>query len=117
MEPEIDRELWIEAEGFEGRSYLVGNSHTFPGRMLLWNEQQDVVASVSKSEITSASDASRRWIDGFLVGNEPGLADYLGIDPATAADLRDDDPAVRDWLRARVQFDETGAIRMPFDAP
>ncbi len=80
MAPDIDLELWIVAEGFEARCFLLGNSHTFPGRMLLWNEQQDVVASVSKYAITQASEASRRWIEGFLVGNEPSLAAYLGMD-------------------------------------
>lgn len=30
---EIDEKLWIRTSGCEGLDYLVGNCHTFPGRM------------------------------------------------------------------------------------
>ncbi len=110
MTPEIDPELWIEVEGFDGRCYLIGNGHTFPGRMLLWSESQQVTANVSKDAITGSSEASRRWIDGFLAGNEPSLADFLHIDGATAAELPDDDPRVVRWREALYVFRDQGSM-------
>jgi hypothetical protein len=82
---DIDPELWIEANGYDGRLYLIGNAHTHPGRMLAWSEIGGDATNVSKHDITDASDAARRWIDEFLSGNEPRPAAYLGIDALAAA--------------------------------
>jgi hypothetical protein len=122
--PAHDPELWIEAHGFDGRCYLLGNPHTHLGRMVVWVESLKDVAYVSKDEIKNASEAARRWIEGFLHGNEPTPAQYLGIDPRAVADLDDDDPGMERWRAALVPFHENGtmpslvpvpSIRFPLD--
>jgi hypothetical protein len=71
--PEIDERLWVELTDSEGRWYLVGNPHTFPGRFDVWSREIGSSMTISKSEITNASDAARWWIEGYLSGNEPSI--------------------------------------------
>jgi hypothetical protein len=108
--PGFDPELWIEVEGFDGRCYLLGNSHTHQGRMLAWIEHLGVVASVSKYEITDSSESARLWVEGFLHGNEPDPATFLGIDEVAVGLLADDDPATRRWRTALSEFHRSGTM-------
>ncbi len=108
--PNVDPELWVTAEGYQGRLFLVGNAHTHLGRMYAWSDELQDGTSISKYEITDASPAARRWIEGFLSGSEPGPAEYLGIDPLAEADLSDDDPAYGRWQAALADYHERGTL-------
>jgi hypothetical protein len=109
--PAFDPELWVVAEGFEGRCYLLGNNHTHLGRMAAWIESLGLVAGLSKYQITDASEAARRWIDGYLHGSEPGPAEYLGIGDGAITQLDEDDPGMNRWRAALTEFHETGSMR------
>jgi hypothetical protein len=66
-----DERLWFEAS-CGGRDFLVGNPHTFTGRMAAWCPHQRRGYNVSLSELGEMSDGSRYFIRGFLSGSEPG---------------------------------------------
>ena len=108
--PDTDPDLWVEVEGTAGRCYILGNPHTFPGRFVTWSDHLGNSLYVSKGEVTSCSDDARRWIEGFLNGNEPAIAEYLGIARIAADDLDDDDPGVERWRRALADFRSSGTI-------
>ena len=108
--PAHDQELWVAADGFDGRCYLLGNSHTHLGHMVVWVESLKDVRYISKDEINDASDAAWRWIEGFLHGNEPSAAEYLGIDRRAGADIDDDDPGFARWRVALAEFHQKGTM-------
>jgi hypothetical protein len=68
---EFDENLWFSHKGCDGKHYLIGNPHTFYGRILAWCPKKETSFCVSISEIVNMSDYSKYWIDGFLRGNEP----------------------------------------------
>lgn len=53
------------------KHYIVGNPHTFHGRMLVWCPIQDSFLCRSLSEMKNLTEAGKIWVDGFLCGNEP----------------------------------------------
>jgi hypothetical protein len=105
--PEIDERLWVELTDSDGRWYISGNPHTFPGRFDVWSPVIESALTVSKSDIAKASDAAWWWIAGFLSGNEPSLDDYVGAD-AYEAGIDDEHPAFRRWRAAIDHFRRTG---------
>ena len=105
---ETDPNLWVEVDGLDGKLFIMGNPHTYPGRITGWSYEGNHSYYFSKDEVTAASDAARYWIDGFLSGNEPTLAEYLGIGPEQAARLDDDDAAIARWHEALHAFCTTG---------
>jgi hypothetical protein len=107
-----DPDLWVEVAGHDGKLFIMGNPHTFPGRITGWSYEGNHSLYFSKAEVTAASDAARWWIDGFLHGNEPSLAEYLGIDPGQAERLEDDDPGVARWRDAVGAFRSSGDIHL-----
>ena len=85
----VDEALWFAcSEEPEGRDYLVGNAHTFRGRISAYcpRKEGSPYYNVSASEVLSdCSDESRRWVQGFLAGQEPtppkdDQGDYLPFD-------------------------------------
>lgn len=75
---DIDPELWFECPHHApSRDYLVREPwHTFPGRMQAWCETRRLTFRVSKKELPETlPDATRYWVDGFLVGNVPHQPD------------------------------------------
>ncbi len=66
-----DQRLWFLHKGCTGKHYLIGNPHTFRGRMWAWCPVHRRTVFVSKSEIESCSPEAEYWIQGFLAGNEP----------------------------------------------
>jgi hypothetical protein len=108
--PHVDAELWVTAEGYDGRLFLLGNAHSHPGRMSAWSEALQIETGISKSDITGASAAARRWIEGFLSGSEPGPAEYLGIDALAESDLSDDDPGYERWRAALAEYRAVGSM-------
>lgn len=99
--PEIDERLWFEST-CGGRDFLVGNGHTFVGRMAAWCPEKKVGYNVSLGEMGAMSDECRYWIAGFLTGNEP---DY----PYSEDDDRDvDEVDMTAWEAALSRFRRTG---------
>lgn len=104
--PELDERQWVVVQGFDGRCYIIGNSHTFTGRMTCWSEATGQTFSFSKNEVLDASETSRAWIDGFLAGNEPTPVDMFGVG---IYDADDSDPRWSRWQDAVRQFRATGS--------
>lgn len=96
---EIDLRLRITIGSCPVEHYLVGNPHTFRGRIATWCPLDSVEVNVSKSEIVATTDEAKYWIDGFLAGNEPPPPDS------------DDPAAEREWENIRHLF------RMQGDMP
>ena len=101
----FDPQLWIRTGGCDGRDFLVGSCHTFPGRMRAYCPSGDAGYCVSRAEIVEMSPESARWVEGFLVGNEPRPEDMFGPDIHAA---EDDDPRWRRWADACLEFRATG---------
>ena len=70
-EPNVDAALWFVPSDCEGKHYLVGNPHTFRGRMRAWCPTTRTGYCVSANQIRDASPEARAWVAGFLAGNEP----------------------------------------------
>src|SRR5690606_1325095 len=70
-EIEFDENLWFNHKGCEGKHYLIGNPHTFRGRIYAWCPRKERSFFVSISEIEQMSEYSKYWINGFLNGNQP----------------------------------------------
>ena len=101
----LDKDLWIRTSGCDGRDYLVGNCHTFRGRMGAYCPDRDVGYSVSISEIEDMSPEAARWVAGFLSGNEPSPEDMFG---PGIHDAHDSDPRWERWRAALADFRATG---------
>jgi hypothetical protein len=70
-EQQYDERLWFNHRGCLGRHFLLGNPHTFPGRMMGWCERKQRSFFFSKTEVEECSPEAAAWIEGFLAGNEP----------------------------------------------
>ena len=107
--------LWVEADGF-GRCRLLGNAHTFPGRIAAWSETLASNVTISRSDVRDASPEAWAWIEGFLAGNEPELNEFLGMDAPAAEDLPDDDTGLQRYEQALANFHSTGSMPLPLSA-
>lgn len=101
----FNRVLWFTHEKCEGEHYLIGNPHTFPGRMLAWCPCKERFFYVSKSEIIDLSDEAKYWIEGFLHGNEP--------EPPTNGEGEGDSDVYREWLDECSRFQQLGHWQHP----
>jgi hypothetical protein len=79
------------------RCLLGGNAHTHYGRMHAWCVDHERFTTISKADIIDGSPAALAWVDGFLVGSEPDLHEYLGITGDEAGLIDRDDPAFARW--------------------
>ena len=95
----IDERLWFEAS-CGNRDFLLGNAHTFVGRMVAWCPDKQGSYIVSLGEIDEMSEQSRYFIAGFLAGSEPGEP----IDD----DGNTDDADLMAWRLATRRFRRTG---------
>ena len=66
-----DDRLWIELEHCEGKHFLLGNPHTFKGRIDTFCPVKNVTFCISYLDIKKMSIESRYWLKGYLSGNEP----------------------------------------------
>lgn len=96
LPPEVDPDLVFEVRNRSGLHYLLGNPHTFTGRIAAWSQDQHIEVCVSLSEMTHISAPARYWINGFLAGSEP---------PPPASD---NDAAEAAWESARRAYRATG---------
>ena len=68
---DFDKKLWFMHKGCDGKYYLLGNPHTFLGRIWAWCPLKERTFFLPITEIEEISEYSRCWIDGFLAGSEP----------------------------------------------
>jgi hypothetical protein len=88
--------------GCTGKHFLLGNPHTFPGRMLAWCPAKSRSFFVSRNEMSELSSESSFWVSGFLHGNEP--APPKNVD----GDVDFQSPAYLAWRERADEFDITG---------
>lgn len=100
---QIDERLWFEAS-CGGRDFVVGNGHTFVGRMAAWCPDTRVGYNVSLSEMDVMSDECRYWVTGYLAGSEP---DYPYREDDDGEDVTDEADLVA-WGAALRRFRCTG---------
>jgi hypothetical protein len=101
---QFDENLWfLMGEHCEGKHFLLGNAHTFRGRMLAWCPAKERSFFVSKSEIGKCSLETKFWVKGFLAGNEPDAPTDKNQDSVTP-----DTEEYKNWLAAVKLFAETG---------
>ena len=98
--PELDQNLWFVAACGE-RDLLIGNGHTFTGRIAAWCPSRQVSYNISLTELGEMSEQARYWLRGFLAGAEPGLPRNGDDEPL------DEDLAA--WREATARFRRTGA--------
>jgi hypothetical protein len=114
---ERDPELWVITSRIGGRCLLVGNAHTHPGHIHAWSEERGALVTIRKDDVIDASPLARAWIAGFLVGNEPSFADFLGVtweEAETRYHVGDADYTA--WRAALRDFRDNGCIRLPSSA-
>lgn len=94
---ELDPELWFACADHPGeRDLVVGNAHTFLGRILAVCPQDDgrhYYASAN-AVLEDCAPATRFWVQGFLAGSEPP--------PPRGADggwMPDDSAEMASWRR------------------
>ena len=102
----LDQQLWIVRAGSDCRDFLVGNSHTFHGRIAAYCPTNDYGYSVSLDEIEEMSAESSRWVAGFLAGNEPAPTEMFG---PGIHDAPEEDSRWQRWHAAVDEFRTTGA--------
>ena len=109
--PELDPDLWFTMPGHcEGRHYVLGNAHTFPGRALGWCASRERSFFFNAAQVDEASPAARAWLDGFLWGSQPP--------PPRGADGDVDfgSPAYTRWEEQTREFRRTGIWEEPSEA-
>lgn len=99
---QYDEQLWFMHEGCEGKHFLIGNPHTFKGRMWAWCPIKQRTFFVSPPEMVEQSVEAKYWVDGFLHGNEP--------DPPknSEGNTEFDSESYRNWQRQCEAFRSKG---------
>jgi len=92
-----------------GKVWLLGNPHTFPGRMHVRALNGDLL-SISLSDISSFGPGAAEWVDGYLAGAEPEVS----ITWAARADARRLEEGL---ARVRANFRRTGVWLGPTHVP
>lgn len=103
--PTYDEALWFHHRGCTGKHYLLGNPHTFPGRMQAWCPMKGRSFFVSKAEMLEASPESKYWVSGFLAGAEP--------EPPKNAerDVDFESQEYKKWEQRVAEFHQSGSWR------
>lgn len=97
---DVDERLWFDAPCGR-RDFVVGNGHTFPGRLAAWCPHDEVGYNVSLGEMGTMSEECRYFVAGFLAGNEPGYP----VDDEGESDEAD----MIAWRSATRRFRRTGS--------
>ena len=104
VDQNIDKKLWFKLSEHDcnGSHYIMGNPHTFKGRMMGWCTEKKKSFYFSLGEISEMSEETKYWIKGFLVGSEPN--------PPIGEDGRVEYGSVgyEHWLHSTILFKETG---------
>ncbi len=76
----LDVQRWFQHSDCGGRDYLIGNPHTFRGRIAAYCPHEDVGFTVSKQDIDVLSPSAQAWLEGYLAGAEPEPQEVFGPD-------------------------------------
>lgn len=106
---EYDETLWIELEHCEGKHFLLGNPHTFPGRIEAFCPLKNVTFCISFNEIKRMSTESSYWLKGYLNGNEPSPPDEM--DGESAFEYFQSS-RYKEWELKIQKFKETGEFEI-----
>jgi len=101
--PKYDPALWFHHTGCSGNHYLLGNPHTFAGRMYAWCPLKQRTFFVSKSAIGDSSPEAKYLVMGFLHGAEPAPPTDL------QGDTDFDSAEYRAWIAKVSAFQESGS--------
>lgn len=72
--------------------------------------------TIRKDDILEASPEALAWIDGFLAGNEPDFAQFLGVSWDDAEKhYYNDDPLCETWVAAMRAFRTRGWLPLEGD--
>lgn len=98
----MDDNLWFYHKGCTGQHFLLGNPHTFPGRLYAWCPVRERSFYCSLQEMERMSEEARYWITGYLHGNQP--------EPPRDAegDVDFESAAYQEWVKACELFLNTG---------
>lgn len=88
----MDKNLWFEHDGCEGKHYLLGKSTTHPGKLLAWCPKKRTRVQLELSEMNRTSKETDYWIRGFLAAN----ASRLHTDPNK--EVYFENQKFRDWV-------------------
>lgn len=106
---EYDQKLWIELEHCEGKHFLLGNPHTFIGRIDAFCPLKNVTFCISFTEIKRMSTESNYWLKGYLSGNEPAPPEEIdgedGLEYFRSS-------RYREWELKIQKFRETGEFEI-----
>ena len=69
--PKYNTDLWFEHKGCTGKHFILGNPHTFIGRIYAWCPVKQTAFCVSRTEIGKLSNEAEYWIKGYLTGQQP----------------------------------------------
>jgi hypothetical protein len=106
LHPDFDPERWVVVENIPDRLYLGYNPHiSAPYRIGVWSPAWGASTRISASEVIDASPSARAWLDGYLTGSEPDLADMFGPD---SYDFAKSNPRFERWRTALRRYRETG---------
>ena len=101
--PELNPDLWFTMpEDCEGRHFILGNAHTFPGRALGWCPSTERSFFFNAARVGDASPEARAWLDGFLWGSQPPPPRDADGDVAFGS------PAYHRWEERTREFRRTG---------
>ena len=103
--PEYDENLWFELENCEGRHFLIGNPHTYKGRIDAYCPIKNTTFCISYKEIKKMSIESKYWLQGYLSGNEPDPPEEY--DGESAVDFFQS-MRYKEWELKIQKFKETG---------
>lgn len=98
---EIDDKLWFEYDGCVGKHFILGNPHTFPGRMMGWCPTKNRSFFFSKCDITNSSSETEYWVKGFLSGNQPKY-------PRINEDIDFESEEYKVWQEKIKEFESSG---------
>ncbi|WP_040481348.1 hypothetical protein [Mariniradius saccharolyticus] len=99
--------LWIEIGHCDGKHFLLGNPHTYKGRIHAYCPKKDTTFCISLCEITKMSKESRYWISGYLSGNEPAPPEEF--DGETSVDYFQSQ-RYKSWEKQVKHFREKGEL-------
>jgi hypothetical protein len=101
---ELDESLWLRTNHCDGDHFLLGNPHTFPGRLSAWCPSKKQSFCISKSEIAQCSKETSYYLKGFLSGQEP----------EAPVDDEGDLLSMEAWYAATELFQQTGSWNARF---
>lgn len=103
-EPTYDPKLWFTVKyNCPGKHYIIGNPHTFKGRITGYCPTDNKYFNFSISDVTGMSVESKFWLKGYLAGNEPDPPLEEDDDVAYASEEHEI------WLKEIELFHKTGS--------